>query len=50
MHTQNYYRVRLAVRIAFWTAVTYGVFYLVNHVWWTGDTYCWGTMRKCVGL
>jgi len=24
-------------------------YYLVNHIWWTGTGYCWGTMQKCVG-
>jgi hypothetical protein len=28
----------------------YGLFYVVNHIWWVGDGYCWGTMQKCVGL
>ena len=25
-------------------------FYVVNHIWWTGTGYCWGTAEKCVGL
>jgi hypothetical protein len=25
-------------------------YYVVNHLWWVGNGYCWGTMEKCVGL
>jgi hypothetical protein len=25
-------------------------YYLMSHIWWTGTSYCWGTMEKCVGL
>jgi hypothetical protein len=24
-------------------------YYLVNHIWWTGSSFCWGDMQKCVG-
>jgi hypothetical protein len=25
-------------------------FYIVNHIWWTGNGYCWGTSEKCIGI
>jgi hypothetical protein len=30
--------------------VLYGLYFLVSHIWFVGDGYCWGTMEKCVGL
>jgi hypothetical protein len=25
------------------------IYYIVNHIWWTGTGYCWGSIDKCVG-
>jgi len=25
------------------------IYYIVNHIWWTGTGYCWGSINKCVG-
>ena len=25
-------------------------FYLINHIWWTDNGYCFGSMEKCIGL
>jgi len=36
-------RVR-AVLIVLWILVLY---YLVSHINWVGDGYCWGTIEKC---
>jgi len=50
MRSRNYYRLRLAVRLAFWLAIA-GVVYLVSgFVWWTDKGICLGSMVKCVGL
>jgi hypothetical protein len=40
-------------RIVFGTLAIVGfiaAFYLVNHIWWTGTGYCWGTSEKCIGI
>jgi hypothetical protein len=23
------------------------IYYIVTHLWWVGDGYCWGDMVKC---
>jgi len=28
----------------------YGFYELVNHIWWVGDRWCFGTAQKCLGL
>jgi hypothetical protein len=28
--------------------VLYGMYEFIGHIWWTGDTYCWGTMLECM--
>jgi hypothetical protein len=25
------------------------IYFIVNHIWWTGTGYCWGDINKCVG-
>lgn len=29
-------------------AAAVAVFYVVGHLWWVGDGYCWGTMTECL--
>jgi|FreactcultureFD7_1027221.scaffolds.fasta_scaffold01332_3 hypothetical protein len=50
MRTKNYYRIRLLVRIAFWSTLLIGITYIVGHINWVGDHYCWGSFDKCYGL
>jgi hypothetical protein len=28
--------------------LAYGVYQIIGHLWWTGDSYCWGTMIECM--
>jgi hypothetical protein len=28
--------------------VMFGLYELIGHIWWTGDSYCWGTMLECM--
>ena len=40
-------------RVVFGTLALVGIiaaYYLVNHIWWTGNGYCWGTSEKCIGI
>ncbi len=23
------------------------IYYVMNHIWWVGDHYCWGSMVEC---
>jgi len=25
------------------------IYFIVNHIWWTGTNYCWGNIDKCIG-
>jgi len=45
--SKNYYRVRLLVRIAFWSALVIGIYVISTHLWWTGNGYCFGDMITC---
>ena len=47
MRSRAYYRVRTLVRIAFWTSLAIGIYYLATHINWVGDGYCWGTITEC---
>jgi hypothetical protein len=47
MRSKTYYRVRTAVRTLFWTAVAVGFYYIITHINWVGDGYCWGTITEC---
>jgi len=40
-------------KIVVWIAgliAFYATFWLINHIWWTDNGYCFGSMEKCVGL
>lgn len=31
-------------------AILFGIiaiYYILNHIWWVGNGYCWGSMVKC---
>ena len=30
--------------------IIYAGFWAMNHIWWTDNGYCFGSMEKCVGL
>ena len=47
---RKYVRRRRIVSIIIGAVVLVIAYYLINHIWWTGNGYCWGTMEKCVGL
>jgi len=47
MRTKNYYRIRLLVRIAFWSLLFIGITYLVDHINWVGDHYCFHSSIQC---
>jgi hypothetical protein len=49
MRSRSYYRVRLAVRIAFWLALVAFILWIAGNLWWTGEGYCVGSMSKCLG-
>jgi len=49
MRSRNYYRVRLAVRLALGLALLALIVWIAGNVWWTGDGYCIGSMSKCLG-
>jgi hypothetical protein len=37
-------------RVVFGVAALIGIiaaYYLVNHIWWTGNGWCWGDIYKC---
>ena len=40
-------KVVLAVVLAL---AMFGLYQLVNHIWWVGNGWCWGTAQKCLGL
>jgi len=50
LRSPTYYRIRLGVRVAFWATLAVGLVYLVGHINWVGNHYCWGTIAKCYGL
>lgn len=31
-------------------AMVWGYMYALNHIWWQGEGYCWGTYAKCIGV
>ncbi len=35
------------VRAVFILAAAVAVWYVMGHIWWVGDHYCWGTMTEC---
>lgn len=35
------------VRAILILALFLGTYYLINHLWWTGDHYCWGSLLEC---
>ncbi len=47
MKSKNYYRVRLLVRIAFWTALALAIWFIATSVWWVEGGYCIGSMDAC---
>jgi hypothetical protein len=47
MRSRNYYRVRLAVRLALGLALVAVIVWISARVWWTGTGYCIGTMASC---
>jgi len=42
-HSRTYYRTRTAARALFWLGILIGAYYLVNHIWWTGNGWSWQT-------
>jgi hypothetical protein len=49
VRSRNYYRVRLAVRLALALALLALILWIAGYVWWTGEGYCIGSMTKCLG-
>lgn len=51
MKSKNYYRVRLLVRIAFWTALSVAlalaIWFVATSVWYVEGGYCIGSMDAC---
>jgi hypothetical protein len=40
-------------KIVAWVAgllAFYFLYWLINHIWWTDNGYCLGSMEKCLGL
>lgn len=35
------------VRAVFILAAAIAVWYVMGHIWWVSDHYCWGTMTEC---
>jgi hypothetical protein len=35
------------VRAILILAAGVAIYYVTGHIWWVGDSYCWGTMTEC---
>ncbi len=43
-------RIGRLIRTAFIIWAIWFAFQIATHLWWTGETYCWGDAVKCVIL
>jgi len=51
MKMQRKYVIRRRVVFAPFVIVgLVALYYIVNHVWWTGSGWCLGSAQKCIGL
>lgn len=47
---RKYVRRRRVVGFIAGAVMLVAAYYVVNHIWWTGTSYCWGSSQKCIGL